>query len=236
MTILTSFKSRKCFCLSVALRSIVLRQFLRHEEKKVVECRRSSFVLGRSGTGFVTVHYRTRYIYIFCHGRKTTVIVFKIFGIERAWQNQGCVGPRPRQLFITKSRLLAEKVERDHVSLLYSLSTGPDTPLYVRERIQRWNFRRKKMIFNPDDTEEKRDDLPEKFSELRDSDFPLFLTMDTVSTAYPMDASCINGFCTCIFSSLAFWRLTCNLTQGHLKAESYDRKERKMNGTVAQSW
>ena len=117
-----------------------------------------------------------------CHDRKTTVIVFKIFGIERAWQNQGCVGPRPRQLFITKSRLLAEKVERDYVSLLYSLSVGPDAPLYVRERIQRWNARRKKGIFNPDDTDGTRDDLPEKFSELRDSDFPLFLTMDTVST------------------------------------------------------
>jgi len=70
------------------------------------------------------------------------------------------------------------------VSLLYSLSAGPDSgaPLYVRERIQRWNSRRKKEIFNPDDTEGGREDLPEKFSELRDSHFPLFLTMDTVST------------------------------------------------------
>ena len=106
-----------------------------------------------------------------------------MFGIERAWQNQGCVGPRPRQMFITKSRLLAEKVERDYVGLLYSLSIGPDA-LYVRERIQRWNSRRKKVIFNPDDTEGKRDDLPQKFSELRDSHFPLFITMDTVSTTF----------------------------------------------------
>ncbi|KAH9985770.1 hypothetical protein BJV77DRAFT_1031292 [Russula vinacea] len=113
-----------------------------YEEKKVVECTRSSFVLGRGGTG------------------KTTVIVFKIFGIERAWKNKGCVGPRPRQLFLTKSRLLAEKVEQDY-------------------RIQRWNSRRKKVIFNLDDTDGRRDDLPQKFSELRDSDFPLFLTLDT---------------------------------------------------------
>jgi hypothetical protein len=116
------------------------------------------------------------------HDRKTTVIVFKIFGIERAWQNQGCMGPRPRQLFITKSRLLAEKVEHDYVSLLLSLSAGPDAPLYVRERIKRWSSRRRKGIFNPDDTDGGRDDLPEKYSELCDSHFPLFLTMDTVST------------------------------------------------------
>lgn len=140
--------------------------------------------------------------------RKTTVIVFKIFGIERAWQIQGCVGPRPRQLFITKSRLLAEKVERDYVSLLYSLSAGPDAPLYVRERIQRWNTRRKKVIFNPDDTEGMRDDLPKRFSELRDSDFPLFLTMETVSIAPLTNGVDTDDGRTCICSCLAFLRLT----------------------------
>jgi hypothetical protein len=136
------------------------------------------------------------------------VIVFKIFGIERAWQNQGCVGPRPRQLFITKSRLLAEKVERDYVSLLYSLSVGSDAPLYVRERIQRWNTRRKKVIFNPDDMEGERDDLPRKFSELRDSDFPLFLTMETVSTALLISGTGTDDDCICTFRCLAFLRLT----------------------------
>ena len=111
------------------------------------------------------------------------MIIFKILGIERAWQNLGCIGPRPRQLFVTKSRLLAEKVEEDYVNLLYSLSAGSDAPLYIRKRIQRWNSRRKKETFNPDDAGDGKDDLPEKFSELRDSDFPLFLTMDTVSNS-----------------------------------------------------
>ena len=115
------------------------------------------------------------------------MIVSKIFGIERAWKNKGCVGPRPRQLFLTKSRLLAEKVEQDYVNLLYSLSTDSDAQLYARERIQRWNSRRKKVIFNLDDTDGRRDDLPQKFSELRDSDFPLFLTLDTVCTTGPSD-------------------------------------------------
>jgi hypothetical protein len=136
------------------------------------------------------------------------VIVFKMFGIERAWQNQGCVGPRPRQLFITKSRLLAEKVERDYVGLLYSLSTGPDAPLYVRERIQCWNSRRKKVIFNPDDVEGKRDDLPEKFSELCDSHFPLFLTMDTVSTAVPISTTATDDGGVRICSCQTFLKLT----------------------------
>jgi hypothetical protein len=136
------------------------------------------------------------------------VIVFKIFGIERAWQNQGCIGPHPRQLFITKSRLLAEKVEQDYVNLLYSLSTGPNSPLYVRERIQRWESTRKKVIFNPDDTEGKRDDLPKKFSELRDSHFPLFLTMDTVGIDLPVTVPGTDDGCIYVYSSVAFLKLT----------------------------
>ncbi|KAI9436977.1 hypothetical protein H4582DRAFT_2058436 [Lactarius indigo] len=131
-------------------------------EKKVIEFTKSSFVIGRSGTG------------------KTTVIIFKIFGIERAWQNRGSIGPRPRQLFITKSQLLANKVEHDYINLLFSLSTGPDMPQYVRERIQHWSSRRRNKILDLDDAEGTRDDLPEKFSELQDSHFPLFITVDTL--------------------------------------------------------
>ncbi|KAI9455099.1 hypothetical protein BJY52DRAFT_1417616 [Lactarius psammicola] len=134
-------------------------------EKKVIEFTKSSFVLAEVGPAI---------------GRKTTVIVFKIFGIERAWQNRGSVGPRPRQLFITKSQLLANKVEQDYVNLLYSLSAGPNMPQYVRERLQHWNSCRRNNVLDPDDSEGTRDDLPEKFSELQDSHFPLFITVDTL--------------------------------------------------------
>jgi hypothetical protein len=92
------------------------------------------------------------------------------------------------------------------------------------------------MIFNPDDTGAKRDDLPEKFSELRDSDFPLFLTMDTVNAAHPMNVTCANVVCARVCSSLAFWRLIRNPRQAHPGAEICNRKRRNMNGTVARSW
>ncbi|KAH9017014.1 hypothetical protein EDB85DRAFT_2295003 [Lactarius pseudohatsudake] len=132
------------------------------EEKEVIEFTKSSFVLGRSGTG------------------KTTVIVFKIFGIERAWQNRGSIGQRPRQLFITKSQLLANKVENDYVELLFSIYAGPDAPQYICERIQHWNSCRRDTILDLDDAEGTRDDLPEKFSELQDRHFPLFITVNTL--------------------------------------------------------
>ncbi|KAH9065001.1 hypothetical protein EDB87DRAFT_1756197 [Lactarius vividus] len=132
------------------------------EEKEVVEFTKSSFVLGRSGTG------------------KTTVIVFKIFGIERAWHNRGGVGPRPRQLFVTKSQLLADKVEHDYVNLLFSLSEDPDTPQYICDRVQLWKSRRRNNVLDPDDSQGMRDDLPEKFSKLQDDHFPLFITVDVL--------------------------------------------------------
>ncbi|KAH9075544.1 hypothetical protein EDB83DRAFT_2515178 [Lactarius deliciosus] len=139
------------------------------EEKKVIEFTKSSFVLGRSGTG------------------KTTVIVFKIFGIERAWQNRGSIGPRPRQLFLTKSQLLANKVEHEYVDLLFSLYAGPDTPQYIYERIKHWNSRRKNNALDQDGAEGMRDDLPEKFSELQDGHFPLFITVDILWTLLEAD-------------------------------------------------
>jgi hypothetical protein len=68
------------------------------------------------------------------------------------------------------------------MNLLYSLFEGPDAPQYVRERIQHWNLHRRKDLLEIDDAEGVRDDLPDKFSELQDSHFPLFVTVDTVST------------------------------------------------------
>ncbi|KAH9065009.1 hypothetical protein EDB87DRAFT_1574732 [Lactarius vividus] len=132
------------------------------EEKEVIECTKSSFVLGRSGAG------------------KTTVIVFKIFGIERAWQNRGSIGQRPRQLFIAKSQLLANKVEKDYVNPLFSLHADPDAPQYICERIKHWNSRRGNNVLDQDCAEGMRDDLSERFSKLQDGHFPLFITVDTL--------------------------------------------------------
>ena len=142
-------------------------------------------MLGRSGTGYVVVPpNETCLIPIIV--RKTTVIVFKILGIERAWQTRGSIGPRPRQLFITKSQLLADKVEQDYVNLLLSLYAGPDTPQYVCERIQHWKSHRKEKVSDPEGALAggMRDDLPEKFSDLQDSHFPLFVTVENVGKTF----------------------------------------------------
>ncbi|KAI0258663.1 hypothetical protein BC834DRAFT_696808 [Gloeopeniophorella convolvens] len=142
---------------------------LSREEGEVAEYTGSSFVLGRSGTG------------------KTTIIVLKMFGIERGWQNGGCVGPRPRQIFVTKSSRLAEKVEEDYVNFLYSLSSGPGLPDHAKARVRRWRERKKNSVVDVGDSVSKREDLPDKFSKLGEADFPVFMTFDTLCTLLEAD-------------------------------------------------
>lgn len=123
------------------------------------------------------------FMYSACR-RKTTVILFKILGIERAWNTQGSVGRRPHQIFITKSRRLANKVEEEYVNLLSSLCNGFDMPENIQERIQRWKGRKKMDTFDLDDGEGYRDDLPQNYSQLRDGHFPLFTTTNEVSIMF----------------------------------------------------
>jgi len=104
-----------------------------------------------------------------------------MLGIERAWKNQGSVDPRPRQIFITKSRRLADKVEGEYVNLLLSLYDDADMSVNDREHIRRWNTRKKQDTFDPDDGGNYRNDLPQRYSLLHDNHFPLFVTLDTVS-------------------------------------------------------
>jgi hypothetical protein len=127
--------------------------------------------------------YVVMFVYNTRH-RKTTIIIFKILGIERAWRNQGNVGLRPRQIFITKSRRLANKVEEEYVNLLFSLCNGSEMPEDIRERIQSWNKRKKMNTSDLGDNKDDRGDLPQRYSQLRDEHFPLFSTTDTVSTTF----------------------------------------------------
>jgi len=117
----------------------------------------SCYVIGRSGTG------------------KTTTILFKMLGIEHAW-NQ--VGVEIRQIFVTKSRLLATKVGEDFSRFMLSLEATSYSP----EELQKRGVEtRKEMEFiDLDDIEQWRPDLPSKFSELTNKNYPLFITYDQV--------------------------------------------------------
>lgn len=95
-----------------------------------------------------------------------------MFAIQRTWEENPVVR-KPRQVFITQSGFLAIKAKeyfKQSMSenFLEELRTGEKD---VEQDIE---------FVDQDDNEQRRSELPEKFSELTDSDFPLFVTYDRV--------------------------------------------------------
>jgi hypothetical protein len=115
-------------------------------------------VIGRSGTG------------------KTTTMLFKMLGIQRIWEKYPDMGPKPRQVFVTQSRVLAMKVEGYFARLMSA---------YSLEELQAGEEDGEEFgFFDQDDNEQWRSDLPERFSELREEHFPLFITYDRVRISF----------------------------------------------------
>ncbi|KZT68439.1 hypothetical protein DAEQUDRAFT_671296 [Daedalea quercina L-15889] len=131
------------------------------QEKEIIEHPRSCYVLGRSGTG------------------KTTTMLFKILGIERSWQ--ACEGAlvKPRQLFVTQSRVLAEKVQEFFTELHASLLTADKSPEELKRMASARRFQQDDVMVDKDEEVELgRGDLPRRYSELTDEHFPMFVTFD----------------------------------------------------------
>jgi len=146
--------------------------------------------------------------------RKTTTMLFKMLGIERAWaMNSENDSPKPRQLFITQSRVLASKVEGYFSKLMESLATGSYSPRELANIAKKkQTLRGENELVHIDDKINWRDDLPERFSLLEDRHFPLFITFDRVSCFCSIDFCGILTVRTTVHSSANFlkrtWRLS----------------------------
>ncbi|KIN94542.1 hypothetical protein M404DRAFT_380086 [Pisolithus tinctorius Marx 270] len=156
------------------INGIIARKIVQHvfeltpPERKIVDCTTSCYVLGRSGTG------------------KTTTMLFKMLGIQRAWQLQSESSgmPRPRQIFVTKSPVLANKVEEYFVKLLESLSLAG----YTLEELARLQPRNMDLeLVDTDDVPDAQSGIPQRYSELEDHHFPLFLTFDRLARMIAAD-------------------------------------------------
>ena len=138
-------------------------------EREIIEHPSSCYVIGRSGTG------------------KTTTMLFKMLSIQRTWQQYPDLGLKPRQIFITQSRVLAMKVEEYFGKLMSSLEVAAYSPEELR-MIEK-DVEQEIEFIDQDDNKQWRPDLPEKFCELQDEHFPLFITYDRVwaspSSKYP---------------------------------------------------
>jgi hypothetical protein len=119
---------------------------------------------------------------ILIKARKTTAILFKILGIERAWEEVSHLYPsQPRQLFITKSSFLVRKVEYEFNRFIKSEALAKHAPQRFIERARSSPEQDSTDLFTVRDIGEWRAELPERFSELTDEHFPLFITFDEAS-------------------------------------------------------
>ena len=121
--------------------------------------------------------------------RKTTTMLFKMLGIERSWgMHSGEDIPKPRQLFVTQSRVLAGKVEEYFLKLLDSLATASLTPREIAKLVKEKQSQNEDgLLIDLDDDTRWRNDLPERFSQLEDRHFPLFITFDKAGSRVFLD-------------------------------------------------
>ncbi|CAE6461524.1 unnamed protein product [Rhizoctonia solani] len=130
------------------------------KEKEIIYHDSACFVLGRSGTG------------------KTTSIVFKMIGIEKLFERMEEV-TKPRQVFVTQSRVLAQRVQEYYESLVTSSSDTPNKSAKSAED--------EDVLADLDDEDASAFGLPRKYSMLEDRHFPLFVTFDQLCSLLEAD-------------------------------------------------
>ncbi|KAK0478174.1 hypothetical protein IW261DRAFT_1482258 [Armillaria novae-zelandiae] len=142
------------------------------QEKQIIEHPQSCYVIGRSGTG------------------KTTTMLFKMLLVERTFQLMESDLPRPRQVFVTKSRMLAKKVQEYFSKLASSLTMASQTFAELMRLPKSTQYQEDDVgLVDVDDIIDWRSDLPAKFSELEGKHFPLFITFDGLCDMLEADMS-----------------------------------------------
>ncbi|EKM60420.1 uncharacterized protein PHACADRAFT_179724 [Phanerochaete carnosa HHB-10118-sp] len=110
--------------------------------------------------------------------RKTTTMIIKMVGNERMWRSHQHTGAmsRPRQVFLTQSAILAEKVQ-EYYRKLTAFFEARDVVSEGSEKVlSTYGKNQPSGLYDRDEEDEYREDLPKKFSELKDKHFPLFVT------------------------------------------------------------
>lgn len=107
-------------------------------------------------------------------------MLFKMLGIECAWKKSPDMWDKPRQLFVTQSRVLATKVEEYFSKLMLSLAAASYSPEELQKMAK--NLEKEMEFIDLDDIDQWQPNLPKtrKFSDLSDDSFPLFITYDSV--------------------------------------------------------
>jgi len=109
-------------------------------------------------------------------------MLFKMLLIERSYHLCRDSVSKPRQIFVTQSRVLAGKVEEYFLKLLESLITASQSLQDLAKLAKAKKPQQDEDgLIDQDDVLNWRSDLPHRFSLLNDHHFPLFITFDRVS-------------------------------------------------------
>jgi ethanolamine utilization protein EutQ (cupin superfamily) len=95
-----------------------------------------------------------------------------MIGIEKLFEQMEEVA-KPRQVFVTQSRVLAQRVQEYYQNLVSASSTNLSHSQKAQDE--------EHVLADLDDEDAGAFGLPAKYSMLEDKHFPLFLTYDQVS-------------------------------------------------------
>ena len=149
-----------------------------NREQEIILHPSSCFVLGRSGTGYASSQMNPGRGLI-KRFRKTTTMLFKMLGVEQF--SASLSNRKIRQVFVTQSRVLAERVQEYYTKLARSSAAGDRSEGEIKQRATQ-RTQAEKELMELDDEDDSQSGLPKKFSELTDDYFPLFLTFDKVGS------------------------------------------------------
>ncbi|KAG8795770.1 hypothetical protein FRC12_009777 [Ceratobasidium sp. 428] len=141
---------------------------LDEHERQIVNHNGPSIVIGRSGTG------------------KTTALIYKMRAIDQANVVQGSLRAA-RQMFVTRSRVLAQHVESTYQGLVEFTNIALKSEDELKEMAKQSREDPDRALVEFDTEIDLRHDLPERFSELQDSHFPLFISFDKLCSLLEAD-------------------------------------------------
>jgi hypothetical protein len=130
-----------------------------------------------------------------------------------------------RQIFLTKSPVLAERVEENFKKLKASLDVAD---LSAQELVSHTKESDQPQVHGLVSTRDRIDfrlDLPTKFGDLQDKHFPLFITIDKVRLFMTCSGRYSNTYSSPVSSSCKCWK------QRHLCPEENSRRTKNSRET-----
>ncbi|KAG8771351.1 hypothetical protein FRC12_003660 [Ceratobasidium sp. 428] len=117
---------------------------------------------------------------------KTTALIYKLRANAQAAAMLGDETPI-RQLFVTRSRVLTQHIAQNYHGLQESSEIANKSREELAQIREQNDFNRKRELVEFDNEVDLRDDLPNRYSLLRDSHFPLFVSFDKLCSLLEAD-------------------------------------------------